>query len=125
MITLHIKLKLNYRRIWPILLFLHQNLTMKIKCVLYVLYVLYMCLYACRSFSLSIYICMYIHVYIYIYIYIPETRRYDEGGGCCINSKEFGVFIDEAPIGEVLKNGLVNEIIEQAAVEETVISLNR
>ena len=28
-------------------------------------------------------------------------------------------------IGEVLKNGLVNEIIEQAAVEETVISLNR
>ena len=41
------------------------------------------------------------------------------------NSREFGVFIDEAPIGEVLKNGLVNEIIEQAAVEETVISLNR
>ena len=41
------------------------------------------------------------------------------------NSKEFGVFIDEAPIGEVLKNGLVNEIIEQAAVEETVVSLNR
>ena len=41
------------------------------------------------------------------------------------HSKEFGVFIDEAPIGEVLKNGLVNEIIEQAAVEETVISLNR
>ena len=41
------------------------------------------------------------------------------------NSGEFGVFIDEAPIGEVLKNGLVNEIIEQAAVEETVISLNR
>ena len=41
------------------------------------------------------------------------------------NSKEFGVFIDEAPIGEVLKNGLVNEIIEQAAVEKTVISLNR
>ena len=41
------------------------------------------------------------------------------------NSKEFGIFIDEAPIGEVLKNGLVNEVIEQAAVEETVISLNR
>jgi formaldehyde-activating enzyme involved in methanogenesis len=41
------------------------------------------------------------------------------------NSKEFGIFIDEAPIGEVLKNGLVNEVIEQAAVEKTVISLNR
>ena len=41
------------------------------------------------------------------------------------NSREFGVFVDEAPIGEALKNGLVNEIIEQAAVEDTVISLNR
>jgi hypothetical protein len=36
---------------------------------------------------------------------------------------DFGVFIDEAPIGEVLKNSLVNEVIEQAAIEATVVSL--
>ncbi len=41
------------------------------------------------------------------------------------NTDEFGVFIDELPIGEVLKNGLVNELIEQAAVEETVIALSQ
>ena len=37
----------------------------------------------------------------------------------------FGIFIDEAPIGEVLKNGLVNEVIEQAAIEATVVALGK
>ena len=41
------------------------------------------------------------------------------------NSDEFGIFIDELPIGEVLKNGLVNELIEQADIEKTVIALSQ
>ena len=36
---------------------------------------------------------------------------------------DFGIFIDEVPIGEVLKNSLVNEVIEQAAIEATVVAL--
>jgi hypothetical protein len=35
---------------------------------------------------------------------------------------DFGIFIDEVPIGEVLKNSLVNEVIEQAAIEATVVA---
>lgn len=38
---------------------------------------------------------------------------------------DFGIFIDEVPIGEALKNGLVNEIIEQAAIEATVVALDQ
>ena len=38
---------------------------------------------------------------------------------------EFGIFIDEMPIGETLKNGLVNEVLEQAAVEATVVALDQ
>ena len=38
---------------------------------------------------------------------------------------DFGIFIDEVPIGEVLKNSLVNEVIEQAAVEATVVALGK
>ena len=38
---------------------------------------------------------------------------------------DFGIFIDEVPIGEVLKNGLVNEVIEQAAIEATVVALGK
>jgi hypothetical protein len=38
---------------------------------------------------------------------------------------DFGIFIDEVPIGEVLKNSLVNEVIEQAAIEATVVALGK
>ena len=38
---------------------------------------------------------------------------------------DFGIFIDEVPIGEVLKNSLVNEVIEQATIEATVVALDR
>lgn len=38
---------------------------------------------------------------------------------------EFGIFIDEMPIGETLKNGLVNEVLKQAAVEATVVALDQ
>ena len=38
---------------------------------------------------------------------------------------DFGIFIDEVPIGEVLKNSLVNEVIEQAAIEATVVVLGK
>ena len=41
------------------------------------------------------------------------------------NTDEFGIFIDEMPIGEVLKNSLVNEVIERASIEKTVISLGQ
>ena len=36
---------------------------------------------------------------------------------------DFGVFIDEAPIGENLINGMVAEIIDQAAIEAAVVAL--
>ena len=36
---------------------------------------------------------------------------------------DFGIFIDELAIGENLKNGLVGEVIEKAAIEATVIAL--
>ena len=35
---------------------------------------------------------------------------------------DFAIFINEVPIGEVLKNSLVNEVIEQAAIEATVVA---
>lgn len=38
-------------------------------------------------------------------------------------SDDFGIFIDELGIGENLQNGLVGEVINAAAIEETVIGL--
>ena len=38
-------------------------------------------------------------------------------------SDEFGIFIDELGIGENLQNGLVGEVINAAAIEETVVAL--
>ena len=35
-------------------------------------------------------------------------------------SKDFGIFIAENNLGEILVNGLVNEVIEQAGIEEPV-----
>lgn len=35
-------------------------------------------------------------------------------------SKDFGIFIAENNLGEILVNGLVNEVIEQAGIEEAV-----
>ncbi|MEK9760447.1 MAG: hypothetical protein VW472_05360 [Candidatus Puniceispirillum sp.] len=35
-------------------------------------------------------------------------------------SDEFGIFIDAAPIGENLKNGMIAEVIDAAAIEEAV-----
>ena len=35
-------------------------------------------------------------------------------------SKNFGIFIAENNLGEILVNGLVNEVIEQAGIEEAV-----
>ena len=35
-------------------------------------------------------------------------------------SKDFGIFIAENNLGEILVNGLVNEVIEQACIEEAV-----
>ena len=40
-------------------------------------------------------------------------------------SNDFGIFIDEVPIGENLKNGLVAEVINQAAIEATVIARSK
>ena len=37
-------------------------------------------------------------------------------------SKDFGIFIAENNLGEILVNGLVNEVIEQAGIEEAVIN---
>ncbi len=34
--------------------------------------------------------------------------------------EEFGIFIDAAPIGENLKNGMIAEVIDAAAVEEAI-----
>ncbi len=41
------------------------------------------------------------------------------------NTSAFGIFIDEVPIGEVLKNSLVNEVLEKASIEKTVIALGQ
>ena len=42
-----------------------------------------------------------------------------------IGRDDFGVVIDEVLIGEVLKYILVNEVIEKAAIEATVIALGK
>ena len=39
-------------------------------------------------------------------------------------SKDFGIFIAENNLGEILVNGLVNEVIEQAGIEEAVTNQN-
>lgn len=36
---------------------------------------------------------------------------------------DFSIFIDDAPVGENLKNGLVGEIITAASVEDAVVAL--
>lgn len=40
-------------------------------------------------------------------------------------SDEFGIFIDAAPIGENLKNGMIAEVIEAATIEEAVAALSK
>jgi len=40
-------------------------------------------------------------------------------------SDDFGIFIDDAPIGENLKNGLVAEIIDSAAIEAAVMAVGK
>ena len=41
----------------------------------------------------------------------------------CYGTDDFGIYIDEVAIGETLKNGLVGEVIEKAAIEAAVIAL--
>jgi hypothetical protein len=46
-----------------------------------------------------------------IFVFIPAYS---------FGSKDFGIFIAENNLGENLVNGLVNEVIEQAGIEEAV-----
>ena len=46
-----------------------------------------------------------------IFVFIPA---YSYG------SRDFGIYIAENNLGEILVNGLVNEVIEQAGIEEAV-----
>jgi hypothetical protein len=39
--------------------------------------------------------------------------------------KDFGIFIAENQLGEILVNGLVNEVIEQAGVEQAVVKASK
>jgi hypothetical protein len=41
----------------------------------------------------------------------------------CYGTDDFGIYIDEVAIGETLKNGLVGEVIDKAAIEAAVIAL--
>ena len=41
----------------------------------------------------------------------------------CYGTDDFGIYIDEVAIGETLKNGLVDEVIDKAAIEAAVIAL--
>ncbi len=36
-------------------------------------------------------------------------------------TEDFGIFISENQLGEILVNGLVNEVIEQAGIEQAVV----
>ena len=40
-------------------------------------------------------------------------------------SKDFGIFIAESQLGEILVNGLVNEVIEQAGIEQAVVRASK
>ena len=46
-----------------------------------------------------------------IFVFIPAYS---------FGSKDFGIYIAENNLGEILVNGLVNEVIEQAGIEEAV-----
>ena len=41
----------------------------------------------------------------------------------CYGTDDFGIYIDDVAIGETLKNGLVGEVIDKAAIEAAVIAL--
>jgi hypothetical protein len=41
----------------------------------------------------------------------------------CYGTDDFGIYIDEVAIGETLKNGLVGEVIDKAAIEAAVMAL--
>jgi len=41
----------------------------------------------------------------------------------CYGTGDFGIYIDDIAIGETLKNGLVGEVIDKAAIEAAVIAL--
>ena len=41
----------------------------------------------------------------------------------CYGTDDFGIYIDEVSIGETLKNGLVGEVIDKAAIEAAVMAL--
>jgi len=46
-----------------------------------------------------------------IFVFIPAYS---------FGSRDFGIYIAENNLGEILVNGLVNEVIEQAGIEEAV-----
>ncbi|MGB0396788.1 MAG: hypothetical protein ACPGHX_01000 [Candidatus Puniceispirillaceae bacterium] len=46
-----------------------------------------------------------------IFVFIPAYS---------FGSRDFGIYIAENSLGEILVNGLVNEVIEQAGIEEAV-----
>ena len=46
-----------------------------------------------------------------IFVFIPAYS---------FGSRDFGIYISENNLGEILVNGLVNEVIEQAGIEEAV-----
>ena len=46
-----------------------------------------------------------------IFVFIPAYS---------FGSRDFGIYIAENKLGEILVNGLVNEVIEQAGIEEAV-----
>jgi hypothetical protein len=41
----------------------------------------------------------------------------------CYGTDDFGIYIDDIAIGETLKNGLVGEVIDKAAIEAAAIAL--
>lgn len=51
-----------------------------------------------------------------IFVFIPAYS---------FGSRDFGIYIAENNLGEILVNGLVNEVIEQAGIEEAVTQIGQ
>ena len=51
-----------------------------------------------------------------IFVFIPAYS---------FGSRDFGIYIAENNLGEILVNGLVNEVIEQAGIEEAVMQTDQ